>query len=96
MSSKIRYFLNLLLIVISFSIHAQQKYYTFSELRGLEDNSGNTHLFYRKYHFEGDQYNNSGVNNIYHLNLANNNDTIFLDDYWNTQTPYNGGSSSLN
>ncbi len=80
MSSKIRYILNLLLIFISFSIYAQQKYYTFSELRGLEDNSGNTHLFYRLYNYEGNYIEYSYSNNIYDLNLSNDSVKIFLYD----------------
>jgi hypothetical protein len=61
---------------------AQQNYYTFSELKGMEDNSGNTHLFYRLYAFQkgggpiGDHYENS----IYHFNLQNQTDSLFLFD----------------
>ena len=56
-----------LFIILLFlsNLSAQQYYYTFSELRGMEDNSNNTHLFYRMYTFQkggsiiGDYYENS-------------------------------------
>jgi hypothetical protein len=74
--------LSVLLFFLFISINAQEKYYTFSELKGMEDQSGNTHLFYRLYTFLegefpiGDYYQNS----IYHFDLANNEDTLFLYD----------------
>lgn len=51
----------------------------FSELKGMEDQLGNTHLFYRIYLYQpggpiGDYYENS----IYHFDLGNSEDTLFL------------------
>jgi hypothetical protein len=59
----------------------QPKYYTFSELRGMEE-KGNTQLFYRLYHY---QHNNPPMddyeeNSIYHLDLSTNSDTLLLFD----------------
>jgi hypothetical protein len=66
-------FLFLCLTTISFPQH-------FSELRGLEDQSNITHLFYRIYSETGDF---SNENNIYHLNTVSNSDTLFLKEYRN-------------
>ncbi len=55
---------------------------TFSELRGIEDTQGNTHLFYRKHSLnQGFDY-HVEYNDIYHLNLAAQIDTLFLRDYF--------------
>ena len=58
----------------------QQKYYTFSGLEGLKDTTGNIHLFYRLYY----SYNSQNVyeveNSIYHLDLSDSSDTLFLFD----------------
>ena len=72
----------ILIIALLFisSLSAQQYYYTFYELKGMEDQSNNTHLFYRLYTFQyggpivGDYYENS----IYHFDLFNQTDTLFL------------------
>jgi Secretion system C-terminal sorting domain len=69
----------LILLYASLSF-PQQRYYTFSELNGLDDSSGNTHLFYRLYY----NYNKNNIyrseNSIYHLDLYNNTDSLFLFD----------------
>ncbi len=74
---------NTLFIVLLFICNlSAQQYYTFSELKGMEDSSNNTHLFYRLYAFQkggsiiGDYYENS----IHHLDIKNNIDTLFLWD----------------
>ena len=55
---------------------------TFTELRGMEDSQGNTHLFYRKHSLnQGVDY-HVEYNDIYHLNLAAQVDTLFLRDYF--------------
>ena len=78
--------ISVLALLIFFTNHsnlfAQQHYYTFSELKGMEDSSGSTHLFYRLYTFQkggsiiGDYYENS----IHHFDLKNETDTLFLFD----------------
>ena len=57
---------------ISFS----QSYPHLFELRGLEDSLGNTHLFYRYVY----PSTNCWSKNIYHYDLANNVDTLFIND----------------
>ena len=54
----------------------------FSELKGMEDKDGHTHLFYRIHseQFE-DQLHQSKHNSIYHLNVQQESDTLFLEDY---------------
>ena len=69
-----------LLFFCSLNIFSQQKYYTFSELRGLKDHLGNTHLFYRLYNYEGNYTYYSYSNNIYDLNLPNGSSKILLND----------------
>ncbi len=72
----------LLVILLTSSIFAQQKYYTFSELKGMEDISGNTQLFYRLYFYQHrnppmDDYEE---NSIYHLDTKTNSDSLLLFD----------------
>lgn len=67
----------------SSNLFAQQYYYTFSELRGMEDNSNNTHLFYRMYTYQksGSIYFGDYIeNSIHHFDLENETDTLFLFD----------------
>ena len=70
----------IILILLSAYILPQQKYYTFSGLEGLKDTTGNIHLFYRLYY----SYNSQNVyeveNSIYHLDLSDSSDTLFLFD----------------
>lgn len=73
------------------SISAQERY--FHELKGLEDSSGTTHLFYRlyepknrtcSYQEDGQTYTskvNPYKNHIYHLNTELNSDSVILRDY---------------
>ena len=53
----------------------------FSELKGMEDQSGNTHLFYRIYSSTQANEIYDRRNDIYHFNLNNNIDSLFLMDY---------------
>lgn len=69
----------LLLLLLISNIFAQQNYYTLSELNGMEDQNGNTHLFYRLYkYFEFPHI--FIENSIYHLDLSSDNDSLFLYD----------------
>ena len=61
----------------------------FSELKGMEDQQGNTHLFYRIYtSFENDPIYES-TNHIYHLDLFNAIDTLFLTTKYHSDPVYN-------
>ncbi|MBV6421145.1 MAG: hypothetical protein DAHOPDDO_02414 [Ignavibacteriaceae bacterium] len=53
----------------------------FSELKGIEDQLGNTHLFYRIYEKFSNQYVLSIDNSIYHFDLTTSSDSLFLEDY---------------
>ena len=53
----------------------------FSELKGIEDQLGNTHLFYRIYEYFSNQYGFSQDNSIYHFIPATTIDSLFLSDY---------------
>jgi hypothetical protein len=53
----------------------------FSALDGMEDQSGNTHLFYRIYNNIG-IVNDSITNSVYHWNLASNTDSLYFLDYY--------------
>ena len=53
----------------------------FSELKGMEDQLGNTHLFYRIYEEFSNQYDFSMDNNIYHWDLVNVMIHYLLRDY---------------
>ena len=70
------------LAILTSFISAQQKYYSFSELKGMEDNQGNTQLFYRLYDYEKrnaplDDYEE---NSIYHMDVNSNSDSLLLFD----------------
>ena len=81
----------LLMLLCGSSISAQERY--FHELKGLEDSSGTTHLFYRlyepknrtcSYQEDGQTYTskvNPYKNHIYHLNTELNSDSVILRDY---------------
>jgi Secretion system C-terminal sorting domain len=79
-SSQLRTSVLMLLLISSLNIFSQQKYYTFSELRGMRDFSGISHLFYRLYYYEGNYTYYSYSNNIYDLNLSNDSSKILLND----------------
>jgi hypothetical protein len=63
-----------LIIFLLFTTSAFSQFY--SNLKGMEDNSGNTHLFYRIL-IENDS---STSNSIYHLDVASDSETLFLLD----------------
>jgi hypothetical protein len=54
----------------------------FSELKGIEDQLGYTHLFYRVYsHIENFPIYSYTYNDVYHLDLNSFSDSLFLRDY---------------
>jgi Secretion system C-terminal sorting domain len=77
----------------SFNLFAQQYYYTFSELKGMEDSNSDSHLFYRMYTFKEADYpfSNYIENSIHHFDIQNNVDTLFL---WDGQD-YNYNTTSI-
>ena len=90
---KLSLFLMLIFFTVSFS---QTINYTFSGLRGMEDKNGNTHLFYWKYYFSGNDTNYNYSNNIYHLDLSNGYDTLFLIQNGSSVYPFDSYSRSIN
>jgi len=64
------------------SLTAQQRYYTFSELKGMEDTANNTHLFFRLYTFQkGDvPFSDYYENSIHHFDIQNSIDSVFLKE----------------
>ncbi len=62
----------LFVLILTTSFFPQQKYYTFSELKGMEDNNGNTHLFYRLYTYQknSDPFADYIENSIHHLDVV--------------------------
>jgi hypothetical protein len=73
-----------LLLIISSNTFSQS-YPHISELRGLEDSLNNTHLFYR-YVYPTSCWSKS----IYHYDLFNNVDTLFIPDFGYTIFPGQG------
>jgi hypothetical protein len=53
-----------------------QSYPYISELSGLEDSQNNTHLFYRYIY----PFDNCWDKNIYHIDISNQKDTLFISD----------------
>ncbi len=53
----------------------------FTELKGMEDSSGNTHLFYRIYTLLPGEFGDGFDNSIYHFDLSTNSDTAFITDH---------------
>jgi hypothetical protein len=60
----------------------------FSELNGIEDQLGNTHLFYRIYEYISNEYGFYQGNSIYHFDLAYGIDTLFINDFINDYPAY--------
>ena len=83
----LKYFIVLVLFfLLHTTLTAQNISPQFSELKGMEDAQGNTHLLYRIFSSTGaypEPY--SSNNSIYHLDLSTNTDAFFL---------YDGGSYS--
>lgn len=75
-------------IILLSSLSAQEKY--FHELKGIEDSSGVTHLFYRMYEestFQCSESNGghtltSTKNHIYHLDIFSKSDSVKFEDYY--------------
>ncbi|MBN2365616.1 MAG: T9SS C-terminal target domain-containing protein [Calditrichaeota bacterium] len=59
---------------------AQSDNNIFSEFRGMEDNRGNTHLYFKEYHGGPGWYSND----VYHMDLCQGNVTLFLQEYYFT------------
>ena len=69
------------LIIFTSNTFSQNVSPQFSELKGMEDQSGNTHLLYRIYsHYSNDPFYYSN-NDIYHFDLEINTDSLFLADF---------------
>lgn len=79
----LRYFIVVaLFLFFQKSLTAQNVSPQFSELKGMEDAQGNTHLFYRIYSYENLlPYGFHENNSVYHLDLNNNIDTLFIHVY---------------
>ncbi len=86
----------LLTFLFSSIIFPQNKYYTFSELRGMEDQSGNTHLFYRLYYNNEVPNYTDMSNNIYHLDIFNKVDTLFLPNNYYSNPAWQSGIGASN
>jgi len=69
----------LFVLIISASNLFPQTTESLFELKGLEDSAGNTHLFYRYGYYDNPW--SCWQKNIYHLDIANNLDTLFILDY---------------
>jgi len=66
----------------------------FSELKGMEDDQGNTHLLYRIYFYQHGPGYESGRNDIYNLVPGTTIDTIYFDDGY-TCGPYMGWGETV-
>ncbi len=63
----------------------------FTQLRGIEDSLGNTQLYYRKHYEIVDSFYGEWDNSVYHYNLSNNVDSLFLWDHNVDYIGYSGG-----
>jgi len=63
----------------------------FTQLRGIEDSLGNTNLYYRKHYEIVDSFYGEWDNSVYHYNLSNNVDSLFLWDHNVDYIGYSGG-----
>ncbi len=78
----------LLFFLLPISLSAQEKY--FHELKGMEDSTGNTHLFYRMHEkttFQCSELNGGELitntnNNVNHFNTKTLSDTVKFRDYY--------------
>lgn len=88
-------FVVFLSLTFSFQLSAQNVSPHFSELKGMQDAQGNTHLLYRIYsHQSGPGY-ESGTNDIYNMVPGTSIDTIYLYDGY-TCGPYMSWGSTVN
>jgi hypothetical protein len=69
----------LFLLAITKTLFCLNSDTTISELRGMEDLNGNTHLFYRLYSTTGNTIPGGYTNNIYHLDISNSTDSLFIN-----------------
>ena len=60
----------------------------FSELKGMEDQQGNTHLFYRIFEYISDENGFYKGNSIYHIDFSNGIDSLFIRDFINDYPAY--------
>tara|TARA_R110000868_G_scaffold410693_8_gene699930 strand:- start:13591 stop:15036 length:1446 start_codon:yes stop_codon:yes gene_type:complete len=78
----------LLFFLLPISLSAQEKY--FHELKGMEDSTGTTHLFYRMYEripYQCSEEQHGELiyniyNDVYHINTAFSSDSIKFNDYY--------------
>ena len=79
-----------ILIIFTSNTFSQNVSPEFSELKGMEDQSGNTHLFYRMNTatYDSISYWTNTSNNIYHMDLLNQQDTLFLESYMRFDSIY--------
>ncbi len=83
-----------LLLLLTFCGNADAS--VFTELKGVEDSLGNTHLFYRVYTLLPGEFGDGSDNSIYHFDLSTNSDTAFITDHIMPQiVPSWGGGISV-
>jgi len=71
--------LSLVFLFVTISVSAQNVPLHFTKLIGMEDNLGRTHLFYQVYSYKEIQYFGFPMDNsVYHLDVSNQIDTIFI------------------
>ncbi len=81
-------FIFLFIILLNELAFSQARDIKLTALSGMEDQRGNTHLFYRKYFYQGNGINYYTDNSIYHLDLFQNIDTLFLNERVNYNMPF--------
>ena len=86
----------IVIILCSFRsvVFAQNVSPYFSELKGMEDNQGNTHLLYRIHSYMRNSIAESASNNIYNLVPGTSIDTIYLEDSY-TCSIYMGWGTTI-
>ena len=88
-------FILLSMVVFPIALYPQTQDYCLTELRGMEDQKGNTHLFYWQKNLTGSDSVGKYENNIYHLDLSNGIDTLFLEQYGLVYRYYTEYSESI-
>lgn len=68
------------IIFLPLILLAQSNKY-FTELSGLEDSTGNTHLFYRMFLTKGADSTLETEHSVYHFDINNDVDTLFIKEY---------------
>jgi hypothetical protein len=87
-------FVVVLSLTFYFQLSAQNVSPHFSELRGMEDAQGNTHLLYRINSYQRNNIAESGNNDVYNFIPGTTTDTIFLYDGY-TCSIYMGWGSTV-